>query len=106
MCDLLDVWWELNGEDEEHPEWEYKWKTNEGKIIKLKDMTYEHLRNTRNFISRWFSHIEGDGYRCLSMLQGEMAIDSVERDLARLEEEEGNILSIFDEEIRKREEGK
>lgn len=65
------------------------WVTREGERIPVRKMTDSHLVNTIRYLRRAGAteKAEGEraGYSVLGMLQGEMAIDSVERDLSYLE---------------------
>lgn len=65
------------------------WTTRDGRRVRISEMTDSHLVNTLRFLKRqavvWQSQYLLDGMSALSMLQGEMAIDSVESDMRRVE---------------------
>lgn len=65
------------------------WVTREGERIPVRKMADSHLINTIRYLRRIGAEEkaagESAGYSMLGMLQGEMAIDSVERDLSYLE---------------------
>lgn len=67
-----------------------KWKMKDGTKIRICDMMDSHLANAIKMLERMTRRREGEmstlGYQMLGVLQGEMAIDSVERDLDVLEE--------------------
>ena len=64
------------------------WTTATGRKIKIVDMTDSHLRNTIKMLEQYAKHMEQQvinaGESMLYSLQGEMAIESVEKDLDRL----------------------
>lgn len=66
------------------------WTTKNGSKIRICDMDDEHLDNTIAMLNRGSVVLASQtvlaGYRMLSFLQGEMAIDSVERELDYIEE--------------------
>ena len=67
------------------------WTTREGKKIRVCDMTTSHLESTIKMLrdKALFQHgcALHEGYALLGCLHGEMAIESVENDLLRLEED-------------------
>lgn len=66
------------------------WTTREGKKIPISKMPDKHLINAIRMLDRIAEMAQwkalSDGYALLGMLQGEMAIDSVENDLRRIED--------------------
>ena len=66
------------------------WVTRDGQRVPVSDMTDAHLVNTIRYLRRSANASITDeiqsGYSLLGTLQGEMAIDCVERDLQFLEE--------------------
>ena len=79
------------------------WTTKNGQEIPIQKMTTSHLQNTIKFLSRQISscqETENSGYRFLGMLQGEMAIDSVESQLDSIAEEIA-MLNLYRQEMQK-----
>ena len=79
------------------------WTTKTGQEIPIQEMTTSHLQNTINFLSRQISkslETENSGYQFLGMLQGEMAIDSVESQLDSIAEEIA-MLNLYRQEMQK-----
>ena len=72
------------------------WKTHSGQIIPIKEMSDTHLINTISFLKRncenYRYQIIAEGENALGFLQGEMAIDSIERDI-------NSLLSMADDEF-------
>lgn len=68
-----------------------KWCTRDGREIEVADMDTNHLRNTIALIERTAQRRFPDelaaAYRFESMLQGEMAIDCMDREIHTMEEE-------------------
>jgi hypothetical protein len=66
------------------------WKTREGKEIEIKNMTDSHLMNTIKFLRRNananMAKEIASAYSAASLMQGEMAIDAIERDIRIMEE--------------------
>lgn len=66
------------------------WTMKDGTKIRMCDMDDSHLINTIKMLQRYAKHKEEQyikaGYMMLAGLQGEMAIDTVERDLDGLQE--------------------
>ena len=64
------------------------WKTVDGREIRICDMDDNHLNNVIALLDRYksakISHLIKAGHEALLSLQGEMAIDSIERDLENL----------------------
>gem|GEM_PF-1954717 len=65
------------------------WTTKDKRKIRICDMDDQHLENTINMIERTASKMTDEalnaGYRLLCILQGEMAIESVEDEIIALE---------------------
>ena len=69
-----------------------KWTTKDGRCISVADLDSDHLVNIVRMllrsVPRYRMELEHLGNWMLDTLQGEMAIESVEADLAYLEEED------------------
>jgi len=67
------------------------WTTGKGVKMRLEDMTDSHLKNTVAWMERkareYYPKCLASGYSVLSMLQGEMAIMEVEREIEGLHED-------------------
>lgn len=63
------------------------WTMKDGSRIRIKDMEDEHLVNCIDMLERMHSKAINDGYSCLGILQGELAIEDCERGIDQLEEE-------------------
>lgn len=65
------------------------WTTANGRVLKVRTMTDEHLVNTLKYFRRRVSRLRAQelmaGQKALCFLQGEMAIEAVESDLRILE---------------------
>jgi hypothetical protein len=80
------------------------WQMQDGKKVRVCDMTDKHLLNTIRYIERNVDRIRWDavhqGYLCLSGMQGEEAINSIEDAIASLESDEaeiGEFCPIYDD---------
>jgi hypothetical protein len=66
------------------------WKTKDGQVLKIKDMTDSHLLNAINFLRRKAPEMKQFQItlleRMLSFMDGEMAIYDIENKIDRLEE--------------------
>lgn len=66
------------------------WTCADGTRLRICDMEDSHIDNAISLIERMAEARTGElvssGYQALGCLQGEMAIDSVERDIGYLEE--------------------
>lgn len=86
----------------------YKWKTKNGEVLFVDEMTDSHLINSRNFLVKKRLELAENisaAYGMSCMLTGEYALDSIDRDITWLEEMENKIsttLAILDEEMKKR----
>lgn len=65
------------------------WTTKTGQKIRICDMTDDHLQNCITFLEKKADAVAAraisDGYNVLGCLHGEMAIESVERNLSHIE---------------------
>ena len=85
-----------------------KWTTKTGKRISVRDMSERHLVNTISLLERKERHC-GEAtlavYRIESMLQGGQAQIVINRDIQRVESEEGRVLywlGVMREELARR----
>jgi len=66
------------------------WTTKDGRRIRICDMSDDHLDNTIKLLDRMAKAAESQtivkGFKMLNILHGEMAIDSVEREIDRVME--------------------
>ena len=85
--DLIDEW----GVDAPYPEYPV-WTTKEGKEIIYHDLEGRHLVN----IIRYMSRLSNEGSKAAIYLQGEHAIDSVEREIQRIESTVDDLLAEAD----------
>jgi hypothetical protein len=59
----------------------YVWQTRDGRRLKMADITDAHLQNIiRQLDGRYLDALE-EGYRAISYLQGEYAIDAAENEI-------------------------
>lgn len=73
------------------------WTTKEGKTLDIKDMTDSHLLFSHRLISERRITMEDaieSAWSFSSMLQGEMALVQIDRDIDRLEDMSWNINKI------------
>ena len=68
------------------------WTTKEGRNIKIRDMSDQHLINTINMLRRFAKHVESEAlsaaYSLEATLTGEMALDAIDSEIRRLENDE------------------
>ena len=77
------------------------WKTRGGKKIPISEMTDSHLLNTIRFLQRAHQEAISAGYDVLGMLHGEMAVESVEQELHRLQEDgPASIAPLYEDLVR------
>lgn len=83
-----------------------KWKTKDGKLIDVKDMTDCHLLNTQRYIQRRVKAIQEENVACAGIcFQGEMAQYYQDQELNALMEQLFNtvdVLRYFDGEVEHR----
>lgn len=83
-----------------------KWKTKDGKLIEVKDMTDNHLLNTQRYMQRRVKDIQEESSACAGMcFQGEMAQYYQEQETDALVEQVLNavdVLRYFNDELKHR----
>ena len=84
------------------------WKTKSGIKLKIKDMTTQHIKNCIALLNRYDAHCFHNAYSFLDILQGDMAIDTMENNIASAEEdgymseEAQEYIESFENELKKR----
>lgn len=78
------------------------WMTNDGRILKMQEISDSHLLNIINFLKGKMLSSISEGYGVLSYLQGEMAIDAVEAQIDLVQDQYEQRIELFREEARKR----
>lgn len=63
------------------------WTTRDGTKIRICDMGDSHIINTIHMLQRNHTRLVCEAYRAYVGLQGEMAIDSLDREIAHMETE-------------------
>jgi hypothetical protein len=56
----------------------FKWRTRDGQVIPLGEMTESHLRNTISYLHRRADELDSSYWAAGSMLRGEFAVDAWE----------------------------
>ena len=81
-----------------------KWTTRDGTKVRICDMTDTHLSNAIKYLERLHQQTIADGYGVLSMMQGEMAITSIEAEIESLEEEgPATVCALYEDLLNERE---
>ena len=84
------------------------WKTKEGKKLKIKDMTTGHIQNCIKLLEKYDSHCFLNAYKFLDSLHGEIAIETMENNIASAEEngyineEAQEYIESFENELQRR----
>jgi len=87
---------------EDDPDHEFRWQTKDGRIIKVKDMSDDHIKNTIRMLERVQIHRSGEGYSFLNFLKGEMAIECCEREIQQEEDFYDELIGVFKCELKER----
>lgn len=84
------------------------WKTKDGRLIAVKDMSNSHVLNTHRYMQRRLAELTSllaKAWSFLTTLSGEMAQECMEREIDVMEDRQCNIQTwvwAFEEEIDKR----
>ena len=83
----------------------FRWKTKDGRMLLLSEMTIDHLKNTANYLRRAAKENECAYWGCGSILNGEMAIyawESAQDEVTELSAYNENVAELMDAEVRRR----